>query len=334
MKIYLHHFKIIFAVFLGLLFFPLSAQAANDKIAICKINYPGDSQEAKDKRYACFSDAENPPPSNFHLDWLWPAHDDNTGIVAYKQSYLLINQTDIPNQAPTSPNVKNQATPNYPYEQQEAKFQFSLKSQYPHYNWMGESNSVWFGYTQQSHWQVLNGPNSRPFRENNFEPEPLIISHQFERRQDDTGLSPRFLNFGVVHQSNGQSLPFSRSWNRVYLQLGLEKRLGADSNIAVTIRPWVRIQEDSATDDNPDIEDYLGHGDLELLYWNSNVMVTALLRSRSQQFDFSWSREKKSLHWHLQLFNGYGESLIDYNQQHSVIGVGISLPYDLDANSK
>ena len=199
---------------------------------------------------------------------------------------------------------------------------------------MGESNSVWFGYTQQSHWQVLNGPNSRPFRENNFEPEPLIISHQFERRQDDTGLSPRFLNFGLVHQSNGQSLPFSRSWNRVYLQLGLEKRLGADSNIAVTIRPWVRIQEDSATDDNPDIEDYLGHGDLELLYWNSNVMVTALLRSRSQQFDFSWSREKKSLHWHLQLFNGYGESLIDYNQQHSVIGVGISLPYDLDANSK
>jgi len=274
--------------------------------------------------------------AKYHLDRLWPTSSENSGIVAYKQNYLLLlNSTDFPNYTPTSPNLKNQVTPSYIYAKQEAKFQFSLKSQYPHPDILGESNSLWFGYTQQSHWQVTNSDNSRPFRESNYEPEPLIISHQFESPPDTRQWSPRYLNFGVVHQSNGQALPASRSWNRVYFQLGAEKRLSDISSMAVTIKPWMRFSENSDQDDNPDIYDYLGHGEIEMLYWYGKHLVSTLVRSRSLQFDWSWSNGgEKSLHWHVQIFSGYGESLIDYNQQHSSAGIGVSLPYDLEVNSK
>ncbi len=36
------------------------------------------------------------------------------------------------------------------------------------------------------------------------------------------GRRPRYSGTGVVHQSNGQSLPLSRSCNRVYLMTGME----------------------------------------------------------------------------------------------------------------
>jgi outer membrane phospholipase A len=40
--------------------------------------------------------------------------------------------------------------------------------------------------------------------------------------------------------------------NRVYAQIGFER-----TNLALLIRPWYRIRN-TETDDNPDIEDYLG----------------------------------------------------------------------------
>jgi phospholipase A1 len=322
--------QLFVAVLSGWISLAVHAQAASQDFSACEANFPGDSQEARDKRYACFTEANKPPAvPGYHLDRLWPTPGDNSGIVAYKQNYLLfVTHTDTPNLNPTSPNLKNQVTPSYYYEKQEAKFQFSLKSQVPHFGVLGESNSLWLGFTQQSNWQIKNGANSRPFRESNYEPE-LIFSHQFEKKPADTQWAPRILNFGFVHQSNGQALPASRSWNRVYMQLGMEKRLNDSNSLALLIRPWVRCPvEEAALDDNPDIYDYLGHGDLELLYWNDRNLFSALIRSRSVQVDLSWSREKKSLHWHLQLFTGYGESLIDYNQQHSMAGFGVSLPYN------
>ena len=55
-----------------------------------------------------------------------------------------------------------------------------------------------------------------------------------------------------MHQSNGQSNPLSRSWNRVYLMTGME----LDNRWTVTGRLWKRLSESADSDDNPGISDY------------------------------------------------------------------------------
>ena len=56
----------------------------------------------------------------------------------------------------------------------------------------------------------------------------------------------RLAGLGLVHQSNGQSLPLSRSWNRVYLMGAIER-----DNLQISARLWDRINESRANDDNP-----------------------------------------------------------------------------------
>ena len=96
-------------------------------------------------------------------------------------------------------------------------------------------DSLWFGYTQQSSWQVFNGALSRPFRTTDHEPE-LIYAYPVDA-QLPGGWRWRYAGAGLVHQSNGQSLPYSRSWNRLYLMGGLE----LDRRFRVTARVWRRL---------------------------------------------------------------------------------------------
>ena len=263
---------------------------------------------------------------------LWDSP-EGLGFLPYRQSYVMVTHTDLPNSAPTSQNPVDTVPPSYPLQHNEIKFSFSLKSPVLPRYLLGTGNALWFAYTQQSQWQAFDAAHSRPFRESNYEPE-LIYS----RRLGNAGtanLSPSFLNLGIVHQSNGQSDPRSRSWNRAYAQLALVQRWSAEKSLAVLLRPWWRFPEQAASDNNPDIGHYLGHGDVELQYWHGRQLLTLLARERSAQIDFSTPLllldrrrpEEQSLQLHLQVFTGYGESLIDYNQRHTTVGVGFSVPY-------
>ena len=263
---------------------------------------------------------------------LWDSP-EGLGFLPYRQSYVMVTHTDLPNSAPSSQNPVDTVPPSYPLQHNELKFSFSLKSPVLPRYLLGAGNALWFAYTQQSHWQAFDAAHSRPFRESNYEPELI-----FSRRLGNAGgsnLSPTFLNLGVVHQSNGQSDPRSRSWNRAYAQLALVQRWSAEKSLALLVRPWWRFPEQPANDNNPDIGHYLGHGDVELQYWHGRQLLTLLARERSAQVDFStplvlFDRrrpEEQSLQLHLQVFTGYGESLIDYNQRHTTVGVGFSVPY-------
>lgn len=260
---------------------------------------------------------ETSPSSTLWREWE-TAQPNALPFKPYKENYLLFSTLSNANNAPTSPNPSNQVPFSNPLQNRELKFQVSGKSALPLS--IGNGNAIWLAYTQQSFWQAFDGGNSRPFRESNYEPE-IILSHRFSK---DT--SAQILNLGLVHQSNGQSLPRSRSWNRLYLQAGFE-RAWNNGQLIVEPKLWLRTDRPSVSDDNPDITHYLGHGEIHLRYIQPNQFeISSLLRAHSVQLGFGY-RLAESFYLQLQYFNGYGESLIDYNHRHSSVGIGLSLPY-------
>jgi phospholipase A1 len=313
----------------------------------CRVQYPDTGQRSQ--RVACYDSLEDeaPPPTDTPLQRLWN-EPRSIGFQAYQPSYLLVTRTDHPDDAPYSPNPDNRVPYSYNLEHTEMKFQFSLKALVIPGKVLGNEesrNSLWFGYTQQSFWQAFDASHSRPFIESNYEPE-LVWSRRLDGTTGRPGAAPPppvqgwhpvFLNIGLLHQSNGQSDPRSRSWNRAYAQLGLTDRLSAEDSLAMLLRPWWRFREPAATDNNPDIQHYLGHGDAELDWWHGDHLFSLLARERSLQLDLATpllflnegTPKDRALQLHLQFFTGYGESLIDYNQRHTTFGLGISLPYGL-----
>ncbi|MCM8856834.1 MAG: phospholipase A [Candidatus Thiodiazotropha sp.] len=116
----------------------------------------------------------------------------------------------------------------------------------------------------------------------------------------------------------------ARSWNRLYANFIFEK-----GNFLVGVKPWYRIPEDN--DDNPDIDDFLGRYELSGIYKKESQTFSMLLRNlfdgdsrKTMQLDWSFPIHGR---WrgYLQYFNGYGESMIDYDAKSHRVGFGLQL---------
>jgi phospholipase A1 len=207
----------------------------------------------------------------------------------------------------------------------EMKFQVSVKAALVRdLPLMG--GDLWFAYTQQSNWQVWNAAISRPFRETDYEPE-FMLSYKLNR-QLAGAWSLRQLTWSLNHQSNGRGEPLSRSWNRIYAQLEFDR----GKNLEVLVRPWWRIPEGHSGDDNPAIEHYMGHGDVVVNYkaptWNASLLLrNNLERTHNRgaaQLDVAFPCARLGdFILKMQIFSGYGESLIDYNHRQTTIGLGV-----------
>lgn len=268
-------------------------------------------------------------PNTSLLDKRWELSEDSKlgtwNIRAHQPVYLLPGfWTSKKNEFPQSENPENTVEEDQNLKSMEAKFQISLKTKALE-NLIGNNGDVWIGYTQSSRWQVYNSQESRPFRETNYEPEASLVFHT---NYNVLGLNGRLLGLTLNHQSNGRSDPLSRSWNRLMLNLGFER-----GNFAMMVRPWYRIEEDFKDDNNPDIKNYIGRGDLTSFYrWKDNEFSLMLRHSLkggddahgAAQFDWAFPISGK-LRGHFQLFDGYGESLIDYNHRATYVGLGVSL---------
>lgn len=168
----------------------------------------------------------------------------------------------------------------------ELKFQFSAKVKLAE-QVLGDYGDVFFGYTQRSWWQAYNTDASSPFRETNYEPEVFI---DFDNAWGALGWVNTRNRLALNHQSNGRSSPYSRSWNRVYLESTFQR-----GDWALTLAPHWRIPESEKEDDNPDIERYMGYGDIRLSKrLNNNHEVSGQLRGNPSagnigtQIDYSW----------------------------------------------
>ncbi len=247
-------------------------------------------------------------------------------IASYRPMYVLLAQhTNAINTMPSSPAPGRSAMSptNSPtnYDATEAKFQISAKTK-AWQNIVGSDVDLWLAYTQQSNWQLYNSSGSAPFRNTDYEPE-LILTLPINR--DLLGMSWRMVNFGFSHQSNGRANPLSRSWNRLYARVGVER-----GNFTLMARPWWRVLEASSRDDNPDIGKYMGNGDVLTVYRTGEHVVSALAR-----YSFSGHRGGFEADWafpisgplkgYVRTFNGYGENLIDYNHRQTTLGIGVAI---------
>lgn len=189
---------------------------------------------------------------------------------------------------------------------------------------------LYFAYSQKSFFQAYNGGNSKPFRENDFNPE-LFYRFVPADRQRWYHLG---VDAGIEHESNGQSLPNSRSWNRLYVA-----PFRAAGNSLVYWKWWYRIPEDKsrpatdpARDDNPDIQDYYGYSELHVEQQFFDRQLAHLMvrynpaRGRGAvNLQYSIPGPGGNFFWSAYVWNGYGESLLDYNRSITRFGIGITL---------
>ena len=255
----------------------------------------------------------------------------------YRPITVSVVASSSVNRQPMSDADGNSATDSTPYRRTENRIQLSVRTKIAQgmltQGHPTLKDSLWFGYTQQSYWQLFTPEISRPFRATDHEPEVMYVYPT--TAQLPFGWKWRYSGIGLVHQSNGQSKPLSRSWNRAYLMTGIE----LDNRFSVNARIWKRIPESAGSDDNPGISDYIGRGELSA-FWNVNKenTVGATLRHSLSSSDrgsvrLEWLQtvgtglfgNKSNLRLHTQLFSGYGDSMIDYNRKRTVFSVGLSL---------
>lgn len=204
----------------------------------------------------------------------------------------------------------------------EAKFQISVKKALLE-NVFGLNEGLYFAYTQTAWWQMY--AESAPFRELNYAPELFItFPFYFENFSalKNTGI-------GFMHQSNGKAGLESRSWNRVYINV-----LFATNRFVFFPRVWYVIPE-SSLNENRDIRKYLGNFDIKLAYLGKDTFAYALLRNNLSfkhnrgaiEFNVGFDLLDNGVFWYVQYFNGYGESLIDYQRHMNKFSLGFLIAY-------
>lgn len=271
--------------------------------------------------------------SNSFLSRYWELDDiDKRGTfnyTGYRPNFFLpLHLMNHVNQVPHSP-TRGEATDLPDYQNGESKLQISLRTKIAQDLLLPHAD-LWVGYTQQSMWQVWNHSESAPFRNTDYQPELMYIAPTPEfLRTPVLGWTWRMAQIGLLHQSNGQSAELSRSWNRFYGLVGIER-----DDVMVTWRIEDRLgKSGNSSDDNPDIVHYLGHSQLQAI-WSPGLSTASFtwrpsLHGRgSQQLDWTYPfdrRKPDGLRAYLQLFSGYGETILDYNFRLTAIGLGLTI---------
>lgn len=221
----------------------------------------------------------------------------------YKDNYFTVGTT--PFHKPTATNS-------------DVKFQISLAIRLTD-TVLPWNSFLFLMYTQKTFWNVFE--NSLPMHDLNFNPG-IGWSKPFFNKNRYVGK----LTLLVEHESNGRDGEDSRSWNRI----SFYGSTIIDEWLMVHAKFWIPIIDG---ENNKDILKYCG-------IYQSGVVITTpnkkfnfgltLVKREGWNFNFntifeaSWKvHEKSNLNLFLQYYNGYGESLLDYNQFHSRLRVGI-----------
>jgi phospholipase A1 len=100
----------------------------------------------------------------------------------------------------------------------------------------------------------------------------------------------------------------------------------------VILTGWIRLPESKAQDDNSDIFDYMGTGEIHFqkfsgIHTYEIIMPLAIKPGAELRYSYPW---QDNLRWFFNLRFGYGHSLIEYDQKITRVGMGITLEIFLD----
>lgn len=187
-------------------------------------------------------------------------------------------------------------------------------------------SNLYFTYTQTSLWDL--GDDSSPFRDTSYRP-----GIYYGWAGSGKAWLPNDWRAGLEHESNGQSGADSRSINIAYLKPIWHMDL--DHGKRLSFLPKIYHYIDKS--DNDDIQRYRGYADWILRYGREDsLIVNGMYRQgtagyASGQLDLSYPLSTRifartGTFMHLQLFSGYGETLLDYDRDRDTqVRVGFSI---------
>jgi len=240
------------------------------------------------------------------------------GVTYYKPTYMLpFYYTGSPYHS-----VYEDTIPaNQRLSHAEFMGQFSLMAPPFLHGIVGKFSTLNMAYTQMSYWQVY--VKSAYFRETNYEVEAFLRKR----------IIPNWWgNLGMDHQSNGRGGALERSWNRLYVDI-----MFSNSNWMVSMRPWLPVLTNISGSNiyNPDIAHYLGYGRVVIAYKlrklrgsTISLMMRNLICSDFKRPAYKFSLSFPiyyALKGYIQVFSGYGQSLIEYNHRTTSVGIGLAL---------
>ena len=187
-----------------------------------------------------------------------------------------------------------------------------------------------FAYTQRSLWDITG--NSSPFYDTSYMPE---FFYAITSTSTKRFLGFRFLGAqaGYGHESNGRAGPESRSMNKLFLRAAFAAGNPDGWHFIVSPKVWAYVADMS---DNPNLDDYRGYGELTLTCVKNNSLGVSVflragqsLRYGAMQVDATYPLDALyknfAAYFLVQYWNGYGESLLNYDKHTQTVRFGISL---------
>lgn len=261
------------------------------------------------------------------VEELWNAQQDSVGNSSQKSKYLSVSKDEMMELFNSMPDFgiykDNYFITGIPLNEKisnqtaDAKYQVSIRQRL--FNTIMPYNTqLMLVYTQKSFWNIYG--NSSPFKDNNYNPG-ILLTKPIVNQNKLRGI----VAFSAEHESNGRDSLDSRSWNYITLS----------GTYFVNYNFWIqaKIWHGKFDVDNVNLTDYRGYGFLALNYINNSDRFTASLVINptkdfraNLQLDLSYQINKRANQsLFLQWYNGYGESLIDYNIHTSMIRLGFCI---------
>lgn len=223
-------------------------------------------------------------------------------------------------------------------EDPNAEFQISLKYQLINPDSALGDAAPWLSrfhaaYTQTSFWDI--GADSGPFFDSSYKPELLYL--YTKPLSQWTGLSRFDLQLGLQHESNGKAGLDSRSLNIAYVRPVFtfgDGGTGRGAFVTIAPRLWGYIGD---LEENSDIADYRGYGDLRVVTgWRDGFQFAATGRLGNDwdkgllELTASYPLRRLTgaaidMYLFAQYTTGYGESLLDYDEHDETYRIGLAL---------